>query len=76
MFAGGIGERAPVVRERICAGLEFLGVDIDDKRNAAGDAVISAAAGRVTVRVMRTGEESMIARTVCRVLEITDEQKT
>ena len=76
MFAGGIGERAPVVRERICAGLEFLGVDIDDKRNAAGDAVISAAAGRVTVRVMRTGEEWMIARTVCRVLEITDEQKT
>jgi acetate kinase len=68
VFAGGIGENAPVVRARICAGLEFLGVELDQKRNAATEGVISAAAGRVVVRVMRTDEELMIAKTVCRVL--------
>jgi acetate kinase len=68
VFAGGIGENAPVVRARICDGLEFLGIELDQKRNAAGEGVISAAAGRVTVRVIRTDEERMIAETVCRVL--------
>jgi acetate kinase len=68
VFAGGIGENAPVIRARICDGLEFLGIELDQKRNAAGEGVISAAAGRVTVRVIRTDEERMIAETVCRVL--------
>ena len=76
VFAGGIGERAPVVRERICAGLGFLGIDIDEQRNAAGAAVISADQSRVTVRVMRTDEEWMIARTVCSVLGLTLQQET
>ncbi len=68
IFAGGIGEHAPPVRARICAGLEFLGVEIDPARNDAGDAVISSGAGRVAVRVMHTDEESMIARLVSQVL--------
>jgi acetate kinase len=68
VFAGGIGENAPAVRARICAGLEFLGIELDEKRNAAGEGLISAAAGRVGVRVIRTDEELMIAKTVCRVL--------
>ena len=71
VFAGGIGENAPVVRARICEGLEFLGVEIDGGHNSAGAAVISTPAARVTVRVMHTDEESMIARTVCRVLGLT-----
>jgi acetate kinase len=68
VFAGGIGENAPVVRARICDGLEFLGIKLEEKRNAANEGVISAAASRVAVRVIRTDEEKMIAKTVCRVL--------
>ena len=68
VFAGGIGENAPAVRARICDGLGFLGIGIDEKRNAANEGVISAAASRVAVRVIRTDEERMIAKTVCRVL--------
>jgi acetate kinase len=66
VFAGGIGENAPLVRSRICAGLSFLGIELDKSRNAETAAVISAPAGRVTVRVIRTDEELMIARSVLR----------
>jgi acetate kinase len=68
VFAGGIGENAPPVRARICDGLGFLGIELEDKRNAANEGVISAAGGRVAVRVMRTDEELTIAETVGRVL--------
>ena len=68
VFAGGIGEKAPTIRARICAGLGFLGIDLDEKRNNATEAVISTASGRVAVRVIPTDEEWMIAKTVCSVL--------
>jgi len=64
VFTAGIGERSPVIRARICDGLEFLGVALDHARNEAGEPVISKDNGRVTVRVMRTDEESEIARSV------------
>ena len=73
VFAGGIGENAPKVRARICDGLGFLGIELEEKRNAVNESVISAADGRVTVRVIHTDEELMIAKTVCRVLGITIE---
>jgi acetate kinase len=68
VFAGGIGENAPVVRARICEGLNFLGIELDKSRNAKTAAVISKNSSRVTVRVIRTDEELMIARSVSRVL--------
>ena len=68
VFAGGIGENAPTVRTRICEGLEFLGIELDERRNAANADVISAMASRVPVRVIHTDEEYMIAKTVCRVV--------
>ena len=68
VFAGGIGENAPAVRSRICDGLGFLGIDLDEERNAANENVISATAGLVAVRVIRTDEEKMIAKMVCGVL--------
>ena len=68
VFAGGIGENAAIIRTRICDGLGFLGIELDEKRNAANDGVISAAASPVAVRVIRTDEELTIARSVCRVL--------
>jgi len=68
VFAGGIGEHAAPVRARICAGLEFLGVALDEGRNAAGSPVISADGSRVTVRVIATDEEVTVARAVIRLL--------
>jgi len=68
VFAGGIGENAPPVRARICDGLGFLGIELEEKQNAANESMISAAASRVAVRVIRTDEELMIAKTVCQVL--------
>jgi acetate kinase len=68
IFAGGIGENAPIVRARICAGLGFLGIDLSETLNATNQDVISTPTGRVVVRVIRTDEERMIAQTVCRVL--------
>jgi len=62
VFSGGIGENAAVIRERICAGLEFLGISLDTQRNAANAAVISTDDARATVRVIRTDEELVIAR--------------
>ena len=75
VFAGGIGESASVVRTRICAGLEFLGVEIDEKRNAANADVISSGTSRVMVRVMHTDEEVMIAKSVCHVLGLPIEKE-
>jgi acetate kinase len=68
VFSAGIGERSAPIRARICQGLEFLGVALDEARNAAHAAVISSDASRVTVRVIPTDEEVMIARSVARVL--------
>jgi acetate kinase len=66
VFAGGIGENAPPVRARICEGLDFLGIKLDKARNKKNAAIISKNAGRVTVRVIHTDEELMIARSVLR----------
>jgi len=69
VFAGGIGENAPLVRARICEGLAFLGIELSESRNAETAGVISTDASRATVRVIRTDEDLMIARSVCRILE-------
>ena len=69
VFAGGIGENSPTARGRICEGLEFLGIELDKSKNKQSAAVISAGTGRVAVRVIRTDEEIVIARSVQRLLE-------
>lgn len=71
VFSGGIGENAPTIRTRICDGMKFLGIELEEKRNAATEGVISADDAQVAVRVIRTDEEWMIANTVCRVLGLT-----
>jgi len=68
VFAGGIGENAPIVRARICEGLNFLGIKLNEKRNDKAASIISSKAGRVVVRVIRTDEELMIARSVFRLI--------
>ena len=68
VFTGGIGERAAAIRERICSGLEFLGIRLDGARNVANAPVISADDSRVNVRVIQTNEDLMIVQHVIAVL--------
>jgi acetate kinase len=62
VFSAGIGENSPVIRARICADLEFLGVHLEGASNQANAAIISTPDSRVTVRVIPTDEELMIAQ--------------
>lgn len=68
VFSAGIGEHSPVVRARICEGLEFLGIVLDQARNGDDAPVISTENSPVTVRVIHTDEEREIAESVVRVL--------
>jgi acetate kinase len=68
VFAGGIGENSGEIRARICAGLEFLGIELNDDHNSHSAALISKDTARVAVRVIRTDEESVIARSTVDVL--------
>ena len=72
VFAGGIGENAALVRGRICDQLGFLGIQLNEERNAKNASLISNDGGRVAVRVIRTDEEIMIARSVVRLLGLDD----
>jgi acetate kinase len=71
-FAGGIGEHSPAMRWRICAGLGFLGIALDSRRNekASGEppAAIHAEGSAAAVWVIATDEERQMAREVRRVL--------
>lgn len=71
VFTGGIGANSPQIRERICNGLEFMGIEIDKANNNNGLENISARQGKVTVQAMQTNEELMIARLVSLVLKNT-----
>jgi acetate kinase len=64
VFAGGIGENAPIIRARICEGLEFLGIGLDEKRNNENAPIISTDKRSIAVRVIPTDEELMIAKIV------------
>jgi acetate kinase len=69
IFTGGIGENLPVVRARICENLEFLGIEMDEKKNTANEPVVSSARSRGTVRVIRADEERMIVQAVYLMLD-------
>lgn len=69
VFSGGIGENSPVIRERICAGLDFLGIRLNQTSNEKAAPLISIDSSRVAVRVIHTNEEIIIAQSVCRLLE-------
>ncbi|MGQ0667806.1 MAG: acetate/propionate family kinase [Nitrospiraceae bacterium] len=72
VFTGGVGENSAVVRSRICEGLDFLGVVVDDACNRAGGPIISVPGTEATVRVMHTDEESEIARSVSQLIHVSD----
>src|SRR5690606_29881949 len=62
VFTAGIGEHSDVLRERICDGLEWLGLRLDHAANTSHGPIISAPESRVTVVVERTNEEWIATR--------------
>jgi acetate kinase len=70
VFTGGIGENSAIIRERICADMQFLGVELDAEKNAAmvdgAEGQVGAAESRVKVFVIPTNEELLIARDTVR----------
>jgi acetate kinase len=68
VFSGGIGENSPRIRTRICEGLEFLGIELDEEMNHTNKDVISTGNRNARVRVIKTNEELLIARKVVEVL--------
>jgi acetate kinase len=69
IFSAGIGEHVPAIRASICADLEFLGVRIDPAANASNAPVISSPHSSVTVRVIPTDEEQIIAQVTKKLAE-------
>ena len=71
IFTGGIGENSPSIRERICEGMDFLGISLDGRLNRKNARVVNRAGSPVTIRVMKTDEELMVARHTLRLLQKT-----
>jgi len=68
VFTAGIGENAPQVREQVCAGLDWLGIELDARANASGGPRIGRAASRCEAWALATNEELMIARHTLQLL--------
>ncbi len=62
VFCGGIGENAARIRSRICEDLHWIGLDVDEERNARNETVISTATSRAKIFVIPTDEAAMIAK--------------
>jgi acetate kinase len=75
VFAGGIGENCPVIRSRICEGLGFLGIELEEKQNIANAPIISKDTAQAVVRIIHTDEELMIAKTVSQILNLNFEME-
>jgi len=68
VFTGGMGEQAPKIRARICEGLDFLGLNIEETRNADSDSLISSDISKVAVRVIHTDEAFIIAQSTAQLI--------
>jgi acetate kinase len=71
VFTAGIGENSDAIRARVCAGLEFLGVELDARKNAVANGkamLIGRPAARAAVLVVPTDEEKMIALDTLRLI--------
>ena len=67
VFTGGIGEHAAEIRSRTCRGMHWLGVELDERRNAMNETLVSTEFSRVRVLVIPTNEELVIARAAARL---------
>lgn len=62
VFTAGIGESSSLIREKVCSYLTFLGIDVDPKKNNEDEEVISSISSKIVVKVIKTDEESVIAK--------------
>ena len=69
VFTAGIGEHAAIVRQQICTGLRWLGLELDDEANARHGPRLSTATSGVAAWVIATDEAAVIARATRRVLQ-------
>jgi acetate kinase len=69
VFSGGIGENSPVIRERICQGLNFLGISIEAESNASNAKLISTHESQVKIHVIHSDEELVIAQYVKHLID-------
>ena len=72
VFSGGIGENAVIIRERICAGLDFLGISLDSTLNQANAPLISSTTASTAIHVIPTNEEAVIAAALASLLQHKD----
>jgi acetate kinase len=71
VFAGGVGENGPEIRESICSGLEYLGIELDKEKNKglkSKEAIISTPSSRVKILVVPTNEELVIAEDTMQII--------
>ncbi len=67
VFSGGIGEQSAPIRARVCEGLSYLGLEVDSEKNHQNSEIISKE-GTITIRVIHTEEEHIIARDTARFI--------
>ncbi len=70
VFSGGVGENAPIIRKRICEGLGYLGITIDEGKNDLNAPIISSTDGIVKVMVIPTDEELMLAKSATAIYAV------
>lgn len=61
VFSGGVGQNAYYIREKICKGLEYMGIELDIEKNKNNESIISKDSSKVKVIVVNANEEKIIA---------------
>lgn len=74
VFTGGIGENDPIIRSRICAQLNWAGVQLDEPRNSAASSCIAGKSSKADVRIVQSQEEMQIASDVVDLLQARTDQ--
>lgn len=69
VFAGGIGEKAPKIRQRILSGLDYLGLEIDDTSNQENKNIVSKAHSAATIYALQSDEASVMVKQVNNLLQ-------
>ena len=69
IFTGGIGENEAVIREKVCAELNWLDLEINEQLNQKHNEIISTLASKIKVYVLNTNEELMIAKHSIQLVE-------
>ena len=75
IFTGGIGENDPITREECCSGMEYMGIEFDNQKNKGvrgKELVISKSSSKVTVMIVPTNEELIIAEHTYRLVSESD----